>query len=316
MRAGCTSARGEVIAVGGANIDIKAKAAGDLAPGTSNPGEVSFTPGGVARNIAHNLAKLEVPVALISAIGTDAFSRDLLKHTETQGVDCSMVLRTEGPASSYVAILDAGGEMAVAVNAMPAMELLTPEYLALYEDRLAAARLIVADCNLPEASLVWLTRFSEKLIVEPVSVAKAEKLGAIAGREIFAVTCNRRQAEHLTRLKIADIGDGLSAAVALHERGFVNVVITLGPHGATASQKGKAPAHIAPVAKIARDVTGGGDAAAAGLIFGWTEDLDLIAAAGLGQAAAALAVAEIGSASSQMSRARLLSLRRSPTNAR
>ncbi|MFN0194315.1 MAG: PfkB family carbohydrate kinase, partial [Aestuariivirga sp.] len=48
----------DVVAIGGANIDIKAKALGNVLPGTSNPGTVSVSPGGVARNIAHNLAVL------------------------------------------------------------------------------------------------------------------------------------------------------------------------------------------------------------------------------------------------------------------
>ena len=77
----------EVIAIGGANIDIKAKAERALVPASSNPGAVSFALGGVARNVAHNLARLDVAVALISAVGADAFGRDLLARTETAGVD-------------------------------------------------------------------------------------------------------------------------------------------------------------------------------------------------------------------------------------
>src|SRR5205085_1549816 len=307
---------GDVIVIGGANIDIKAKAEGELIAGTSTPGVVTFAPGGVARNIAHNLARLEIPVALISAIGTDAFGNDLLRQTEAAGVDCSMVLRTRGQMSSYVAILDARGELAVAVNAMPAMDLLTPEVLALHEKRLAAARLILADCNLPQQSLAWLARFAAKLVIEPVSATKAEKTRALHGGGIFAIACNRQQAEHLCKVKIGTIGDAFGAATKLHEQGFERVLITLGPDGAVASQKDKDSAHVEPFANLARDVTGGGDAAAAGLIFGLIEGFDVVAAARLGQAAASLAVADMNSVSSELTRARLLSLASSRRNGR
>jgi pseudouridine kinase len=310
-----TAAR-EVIVIGGANIDIKAKAAGDLIPGTSNPGAVSFAPGGVARNIAHNLARLEIPVALISAVASDAFGSNLIAETEAAGVDCSMVLRVPGPASSYVAILDARGEMAVAVNAMPAMDMLTPEVLAAHEQRLASADIILADCNLPQQSLGWLARFAGRLVIEPVSVVKAEKLRTLRSRNIFAITCNRLQAEHLSTLKISETGDALKAAAELHRQGFERVVITLGAAGAVASHDGRGLAHVEAFAKTPQDVTGAGDAAASGLIFGLMQGLDLIAAARLGQAAASLAVAATEAVSPDLTRARLLSLASSRRNGR
>ena len=54
----------DIIVIGGTNIDIKAKAAASFIPGTSNPGDVTFTPGGVARNISHNLGSLGVSIRM------------------------------------------------------------------------------------------------------------------------------------------------------------------------------------------------------------------------------------------------------------
>jgi sugar/nucleoside kinase (ribokinase family) len=298
----------QIIAIGGANIDIKAKANGELIAGTSNPGTVSFAPGGVARNVAHNLARLEIPVALISAMGTDAFSDSLIAETEAAGVDCSMVQRIRGEASSYVAILDGKGEMAMAVNAMAAMDALTPETLAIHNNRLAAARFIFADCNLPRESLSWLIRFAAKLIIDPVSIAKAAKVHALSGHGIFALTCNRGQAAYLAGLVVNGIDDAIEASRVLHAQGFERVVLTLGPDGAVASQKGGNVAHVKPCTSGACDVTGAGDAVTAGLIFGLAEGRDLIAATGLGQAAASLAIAAMDSVAPGLTRARLLSL--------
>ena len=42
----------DIIVIGGTNIDIKAKTTRLILSATSNPGDVTFTPGGVARNIA------------------------------------------------------------------------------------------------------------------------------------------------------------------------------------------------------------------------------------------------------------------------
>jgi pseudouridine kinase len=49
--------------IGGANIDILGKSFESLRPSDSNPGKVSISFGGVARNIAQTLTNIESPVA-------------------------------------------------------------------------------------------------------------------------------------------------------------------------------------------------------------------------------------------------------------
>ena len=117
----------DVIVIGGANIDIKARAGGKYIAGTSNPGSVSFTPGGVARNIAHNLGSLGLKVALISAFGSDTAGDIAMGATQAAGVDLSMCLRDKAATGAYVAVLDEKGELVSAVNDMRILESLTPE---------------------------------------------------------------------------------------------------------------------------------------------------------------------------------------------
>ena len=66
-----------VVVVGGANMDICASPANALTMHDSNPGSVVTSPGGVARNIAENLARLGVDARLIAAVGAD-YHGDLL----------------------------------------------------------------------------------------------------------------------------------------------------------------------------------------------------------------------------------------------
>jgi pseudouridine kinase len=80
-----------VTVVGGANIDIKVAIKGATIPATSNPGTAMMSLGGVGRNIAHNLARLDVAVKLISAVGRDAQGDRLLAETEAAGVDVAAV---------------------------------------------------------------------------------------------------------------------------------------------------------------------------------------------------------------------------------
>lgn len=275
----------EIIVIGGANVDIKAQASGKYIAGTSNPGSVSFTPGGVARNIAHNLGSLGVSVALISAIGRDAAGEIAIAATKAAGVDLSLCQRNYTATGSYVAVLDEKGELVSAVNDMRILENLKPESVKPHRAALEGARFIVADCNTRPDLLDYLAlNFSDRLIVEPVSVSKSQKLLTLLERhEVYLATPNRDQLEAMT-----DTDDMDQACQNLHERGLLNLVVHLGSEGALLSSgKGIKNIQAAGHAQV-RDVTGAGDAAVAGLVYGLFKGYDISRAAQFGQAAASL----------------------------
>ena len=60
-----------VACIGAAHIDRKATAAGPIVPGSSNPVTMRVGAGGVARNVAENLARLGLSVTMVSRVGHD-----------------------------------------------------------------------------------------------------------------------------------------------------------------------------------------------------------------------------------------------------
>ncbi len=285
------SQRGYVVCVGGVNMDIKCRIAGRTVMASSNPGATMLAPGGVARNIAHNLALLGIGAALIGVVGRDAFGERLLAATRAAGVDTSGVARAADATGSYCAALAADGELILGVAAMGILERLTPRHLAAERTRLAAADLIVADSNLPIDTLDWLIGFAAerglRLALETVSVPKGGRLKRLltTGRPLFALFCNRAEAAALTgRSELR------AAARRLHERGVRHVGIGLGRRGMFVSDGQQQRIVPALPARVV-DVTGAGDAAVAGTLYGLLRRRDLTAAAAYGQAAAALTLA-------------------------
>jgi pseudouridine kinase len=272
----------EAIVIGGANADIKAKLAARHIPATSNPGEVSFSPGGVARNIAHNLAVLGVGVGLISAIGNDAAGQMLREVTAGAGVDMSMGVDCDEATGTYVAVLSETGELITAVNAMSILERLTWERVYAHADRLRAAKLVIADCNLSEDVLRGLAKhYGAKLVIEPVSVPKSAKLVSVLKHSsIFLATPNLDQLKAMTGTD--DVEQGSARLLAA---GLANIVVHLGSKGSLVNGRDV----TAPLSSnMIADVTGAGDAAVAGLAFGLLRGYDLKQSARFGQAAAAL----------------------------
>ena len=95
------------VVIGGANVDIMGIADQALRSQDSNPGTIRTTLGGVGRNIAENLARLDEAVSLVSVVGDDSFGRWILKQGRECGVDMRWVRSLPGQrTSAFLAILD------------------------------------------------------------------------------------------------------------------------------------------------------------------------------------------------------------------
>ena len=276
-----------VLVIGGANTDIKAKTLGPHVAATSNPAEIHVKPGGVARNIAHNLARLGVATDLITVLGQDANGAMIAEATSKAGVNMAHSIQIQVPTGTYLAVLGANGELITAASDMKCLSFLSKTYLEQKRNIVKEKKYILADCNLSEELLEEIaTQASAKLVIEPVSVSKCQKLLAILKHhKVFLATPNLDQMEALTATR--EIATGIEA---LHRLGLQNVVIHAGKDGAYASD-GAAIAHIPSQAHSITDVTGAGDAATAGLIFGLMQNLPLAKAAAIGQEMAAKVIA-------------------------
>ncbi|PTA67117.1 PfkB family carbohydrate kinase [Deinococcus arcticus] len=288
---------GRVVVVGGANVDVKARTLAPVVPGTSNPGAAAQAPGGVARNVAENLARLGVAVSLIAAVGRDSLGDWLLRETEAAGVDVRAVLRAPGVATgTYTAVLDPGGELVVAVAAMAATEALTPAEMQARRGVLRGAAWVVADGNLPPPTLSHLLTLAHDagvpVVFEPVSVPKAARLRPLlaSGLAPHTVTPNVAELGALLGRALPDEPGALHAAAAeLQAQGVAVVWVRRGERGsllATPQGTWELPALPAQV----RDVTGAGDAMLAAFLAALLSGRPPQEAARAGHAAAALTV--------------------------
>ena len=276
----------KVLVIGGANLDIKAKTVAKHVAATSNPASIISKPGGVARNIAHNLARLGADVTLLSVVGDDPAGALLLDATAQAGVDVSHVRKLHGTTGSYFAVLDKNGELITAVNDMHLLDSITPNWID--HNLLDQAAYVVADCNLPLPVLAALAKKAGgKLIVEPVSVSKCLKLkDVLKDHKVFLATPNLDQLGALTGSWSVDAG-----AAKLLEMGLMNVAIHAGSKGAYLAQKDTALLHVPSQAQVINDVTGAGDAATAGLVYGLVQGGSLANAISVGQEMAARVIA-------------------------
>ncbi|MEF2278928.1 carbohydrate kinase family protein [Deinococcus sp. YIM 134068] len=285
-----------ILVVGGANVDIKARTLSPIVLATSNPGTTTQRPGGVARNVAENLARLGVSTRLITAIGRDALGELLLSETATAGVDVRAVLQVDAPTGTYTAVLDSRGELLVAVAAMDVLDTLTPSALDERLNLMHGAAWVVADGNLSAETLTHLLLRAREAGVpvafEPVSVPKAARLlpALAAGMVPNTVTPNVAELSALVGRDVPNTPGALrEAADELHALGIHTVWIRRGARGSLLSTPEEAHELPAQPARVA-DVTGAGDAMLAAYLAALLAGHSPREAARHGHAAAALTV--------------------------
>ena len=260
-----------VLIIGGSNVDIKGRSKGVLIPHTSNPGTIELSVGGVARNIAENLGRLQVNTTLLTAIGEDEYGILIKKRTEESGVNMSDVICSKEHRSSiFMAVLNKKSDLETAISDMVILDLITPEYIKSKEHIFQESAIVVIDVSIPrktiEAVIDMCQKYEIPLCVEPVSVSKSDYVKDLLDK-IDIITPNKDEAEMLVDISIDDMEGVRHAGEILLKKGVKMVVITLGPEGvylATANQKGFIPS----VATLVVDAIGAGDALVGGLIYG------------------------------------------------
>lgn len=276
--------------IGGANIDIGGVPEGELVNKDSNPGKTVLSLGGVGRNIAHNMRLLGLNVKLVTAMGDDAYARQIADSCEELGIEIQDSLRlSKESTSTYLYIADKNGEMQLALSDMRIYEHITPEYIQNKLELINRSRMVVIDTNIPARTIEYICEKSRSpVFADPVSGKKAEKLLPVLDK-LYAVTPNRLEAEVLSGITIENDADLERAADAILQKGVKNVFITLGEQGvycASGDEKFMLKGNKIEVV----NATGAGDSFMAGLALGFIKRLGIRDMAGLGMAAASIAI--------------------------
>lgn len=290
------------VVVGGANTDVAARSIAALVARDSNPGHARVSSGGVARNIAENLARLGGDVELVTVFGGDPNAIALAEECRTLGIGVGHCLdAADLPSSLYVAILDDTGDMAVAVNDMRVLDRLTVAELDARREVFSAAGMVVVDANLPAEAIEWIVRRIEApILLDPVSAAKAPRVAGVLG-QLAVLKCNVMEAAVLAGVTEPDDDGGIEGlAAVLRARGVAAVYITAGHRGvhfASGDESGWMPA---PAVEVA-NATGAGDAFSAGVTWGMLRGWDTRRCAAAGCAVSAMALASERTVSDKVS---------------
>ncbi|PNR96825.1 hypothetical protein X924_02030 [Petrotoga sp. 9PWA.NaAc.5.4] len=266
-----------VSVMGGINIDVKGYPYESLELRTSNPGTVFYSSGGVARNIAHNLSKLSIPVKIFGAIGKDTFGEIISKELEklgiiTKGIKVSNSFKT----GSYLAILNEKRDMYVSISDMEILSDVNEVYIEKCKDDILESKILFLDTNLNVSVINYALNLVKskniQTIINAVSIKKAKKLLHVT-ENIDFLTMNFIELESIMG-KNLDFYEKDTIKDKLKDTfpNVSNIIITNGELGIYFVDNFKREIAFFQVDELSEteivDSNGAGDAFTAGVIYG------------------------------------------------
>ena len=307
----------DVIVLGGLNMDLIVETPRLAGPGETTEGTRFYTtPGGKGGNQAVAAARIaESPgsVKMVGRIGDDGFGEQMGQFLKNEGIDISLLRKTDGIASGIAAIfILPDGENHV--NPVYGANALCDQQQSLdVAGMLSTTGVLLCQQEIPlpatKAAINAAVKAGVVVILDPAPVRKVPD-GFYDS--VTVLTPNQGEASAMSGIEVTDAVSARSAAVAIRNMGTETVIVTLGDQGAWVESDGVSelldPFIVPVVASVAA-----GDAFNGGLGVGIASGMDLLEAASLGMASGAICVSRDGAQEAMGSKAEVSALMVSKT---
>jgi pseudouridine kinase len=301
-----------VCVIGGINLDIKGVSYSQNNLNDSNIGKTFFTPGGVARNISENLAKLGVSVHLLGCVGNDVNGKLVTEETKKSGVHTDRILISDKiKTSTYISVSDSSGNLISAVNDMSdSINQISEDYIKENTKLFESGKLIIIDTNLNENIIEAVIRIACNknipVFIDTVSTAKSNVIKKLTQR-INYLSPNLEEYKNIFGVFDMDV---------IHQRletnsfkNFDFVIVKRGEAGVSLIDvHNKKIKLFNPIKLEAVEPNGAGDAFNAGFIFGVINNYDIFDSVQLGISAAYFALKSVKSVPEDLTKENLLKI--------
>lgn len=261
-----------ITCVGGANIDYTFKLLEEMTLGTSNPINSSTSFGGVIRNVAENLARLDCKVSLMSLVGDDSQGEELIQSSkkimETFAIDKMKGKSTGG----YYSIINTNGNMNIGYADMSINDLMDRSWILEHKRHLNLSSWIISDLNVSKEAIDALIEFSRNedipLGIIGVSSPKMKNLPKDI-RNIDLIICNKDETQTYFKTK----NDSAEELCKLWlDNGVKKAIVTDGTKGSYYGEDNQVQLQKAFMVNVDQvvDVTGAGDSFSSAVIYGLT----------------------------------------------
>ena len=265
-----------IVVVGNVFVDIKGFPDDLYIPGGRNSGSVQIVHGGVGRNVAEDIANVELRPVFVSMVDDSAEGAEVLRKLRNHRVNTDYVVSVPDGMGMWLAVFDEGGDVVASISKRPDMDamarLLDEKGDEIFENADSIVIEIDLDKEVVKRVLKYARKYGKKVyaVVANMSIASLRRDFL---QDIDCFVCNVQEAGILfvsdfSSFSPEELCEALSQNLANAD--FPSMIVTMGSRGAVyASRDGLRGVYPASSVTV-WDTTGAGDAFCAGVAIGLT----------------------------------------------
>lgn len=265
-----------IVVIGAVFVDVKGYPEGAYIPGGRNAGIIEQTHGGVGRNVAEDIANVELRPTFVSLVDKSGTGEDVIRKLKRHKVNTKYIRSTRNGMGTWLAVFDSNGDVTASISRRPDLspmvEILEEEGDAIFRDADSIILEVDLDKEVAKRSFALARKYNKRVfgVVANMSLA-LERRDLLQSLDCFV--CNRQEAgmmfyEDYTGRTPQEMVEILARQVRASR--IPSMIVTLGGDGAVYAsldgEKGWCPPRKVKVA----DTTGAGDAFCAGAVIGMT----------------------------------------------
>ena len=282
-----------IVIIGAVFVDIKGYPLSTYIPGGRNAGRVEQVHGGVCRNVAEDIANVELRPTFVSLVDNTGSGQDVIDKLAKHKVNTRYIEKVPDGMGTWLAVFDNDGDVCAAISKRPDTTPLTKLLEEKGDEIFADCDGIAFELDLEKATVKQILRYAKKYnkkvyaAISNMSIAMERRAFL---QEIDCFVCNQQEAG----LLFSDEYDHMAPeemcrtlAANVHSANIPCMVVTMGGEGAVYARS-NGECGVVPAKKVdVIDTTGAGDAFFAGTVIGLTYGKTLPEACEIGSRLAA-----------------------------
>lgn len=265
-----------IVVVGNVFVDIKGFPDNQYIPSGRNAGRIEIVHGGVGRNVAEDIANLELRPRFVSMVDETAQGQEVIQKLRNHKADVDYVVAVPDGMGMWMAIFDNSGDVVGSISKRPRMEamvqLLEEKGDEIFRDADSIVIEIDVDKEIVKKTFEYAAKYNKRVfaVVANMSIA-TQRRDFLQSIDCFV--CNIQEAgilfaDDFSALSPEEMSKELSERVISAK--IPSMVVTMGGRGSVwADMRGNSGVQPAKAVQV-RDTTGAGDAFCAGVAVGLT----------------------------------------------
>ena len=285
-----------IVVIGAAFVDIKGYPLNQYVPTGRNAGTVVETHGGVGRNIAEDIANVELRPTFVTVLDKRSISTDVIDKLKRHRCNTDYIKRTNDGLGTWLAVFDNSGDVVGSISKRPDLSRIEDILDDDGDEIFKASDSIAVEFDIEVPILKKVLALAKKhkkkvyAVISNMSIA-VERRDLL--QQVNCLVCNRQEAgllfsEDYENIKANKMPELVSQKI--RQAQIPSMVVTMGAGGAAYAEIDGDFGHC-PAPKVdAMDTTGCGDAFFAGVTIGLTYGKSLAESCEIGTRLAAAVI--------------------------